>query len=185
MKQKILLLSTLICINAHANHVGSVHIINDTDQSLRAEIEVPDHSRADITITKIDAERTLHQAILHDSSEEIKKMNAFIKKTTYLRHSHSMQPWKAPTYEVVINVPYGTGEFRKKLNKLICSSRGKIHTTGGGRGGPIALVYVTSTPFELQKAFEKVNQKLLPLEILKKYAHLNHEEAKKSFSIYS
>ena len=72
MKQKILLLSTLICINAHANHVGSAHIINDTDQSLRAEIGIPDHSRADITIKKISQEDALRQAILHDSPEEIR-----------------------------------------------------------------------------------------------------------------
>ncbi len=179
MKQKILLLSTLICINAHANHVGSAHIINDTDQSLRAEIGIPDHSRADITIKKINVqEEALQQTI--PWAEETRKMSAFIEKSTYQRQDYVINHQAECPFLVVINVPYGAIEFRKQLNELISNSSHRIRVEDGGRGGPIKLVYHTRTPVELQKAIETVNQQLLPLEILKKYAQLNHKETKKS-----
>jgi len=177
MKQKILLLSTLICINSYASHVGSVHIINDTDQSLRAEIGIPDHSRADITIKKFNAqEETLQQTI--PWAEETRKMSAFIEESTYWRDKCNYLG--KPTFTIVINVPYGTNEFRTQLNELICNSRHRIQVEDGGSGGPIKLVYRTYTPVEFTQAIETVNQQLLPLEILKKYAQLNHKETKKS-----
>ncbi len=61
-------------ISANADIIESVHIVNDSDQSLRADIGIPAHNRADILITKMnDIQDALYKAILNDSVVEIKK----------------------------------------------------------------------------------------------------------------
>jgi hypothetical protein len=53
MKYSPLLLSTLFCINVHANLIGTAQIVNDTDHTLRAAMNIPRRSKVDIKITKI------------------------------------------------------------------------------------------------------------------------------------
>ncbi len=55
------------------NFLQKIGVVNDADESLELNLEVPEYARADIEITKInDLQGALHKAILNDSAVEIK-----------------------------------------------------------------------------------------------------------------